>query len=146
MDGWQQWAAAGRRRTAGRQRLATAAAAGSPEMAGKRSRASNRKEKTPGGRGEDVEAHQGLEGERNTAEEEIRAARRSSGGSSGVAALCTRERKEKWCGVKRRSCCPFYSTAEVKGRRCGGGGRRGRWAAAINGDELGGGGYGERKG
>jgi hypothetical protein len=28
MDGWQQWAAAGRRRTAGRRRLA---AAGSPE-------------------------------------------------------------------------------------------------------------------
>jgi hypothetical protein len=45
-----------------------------------RSRASNRKEKTPGGRGEDVEAHQGLEGVRNTAEEEIGAARWSSGG------------------------------------------------------------------
>jgi hypothetical protein len=98
-------------------------------MAGKRSRASNRKKKTPGGRGEDVEAHQGLEGEGNTAEEEIGAARRSSGGSSGVAALCTRERKEKWCGVKRRCCCPFIgqrgkgegrgeAVAELGGGRC----------------------------
>jgi hypothetical protein len=55
--------------------------------------------------------------------EEIGAARRSSGGSSGVVALCTRERKEKWCGVKRRSCCPFI------GRR-GKGRRRARWCAA----------------
>jgi hypothetical protein len=93
-----------------------------------RSRASNRKEKTPGGRGEDVEAHQGLEGVRNTAEEEIGAVRRSSGGSSGVAALCTRERKEKWCGVKRRWCRPFI-------------GPRGKGKGAVEavGGEVGGG-------
>jgi hypothetical protein len=76
-------------------------------MAGKRSRASNCKKNTPGGRGEDVEAHQGLEGEGNTTEEEIGAARRSSGGSSGVAALRTKEREGEWCGVKRRPDAPF---------------------------------------
>jgi hypothetical protein len=45
---------------------------------------------------------------RGAAEKEIGAARRSSGSSSGVAALCTRERKEKWCGVKRRFGLAFY--------------------------------------
>jgi hypothetical protein len=77
-------------------------------MAGKRSRASNHKKKTPGGRGEDVEAHQGLEGEGNTAEEEIGAARRSFGGSSGVAALRTKEREGEWCGVKREVVLILY--------------------------------------
>jgi hypothetical protein len=86
-------------------------------MAGKRSRASNRKKRTPGGRGEDVEAHLGLEGEGNTAEEEIRAARRSSGGSSGVAALRTKEREGEWCRVKRRPGAPFIGLRrERKGR------------------------------
>jgi hypothetical protein len=86
-------------------------------MAGKRSRASNRKKKTPGGGEEDVEAHQGLEGEGNTAEEEIGAVRRSSGGSSGVAALRTKEREGEWCGVKRRPGAPFIGLRrERKGR------------------------------
>jgi hypothetical protein len=64
-----------------------------------------------------VEAHLGLEGEGNTAEEEIRAARRSSGGSSGVAALRTKEREGEWCRVKRRPGAPFIGLRrERKGR------------------------------
>jgi hypothetical protein len=69
--------------------------------------------------------------------EEIGAARWSSGGSSGAAALHTREREGEWCGVKRRW-CSFFIGRRGKGRRRGeavAGARR----AAING---GGGGSG----
>jgi hypothetical protein len=48
--------------------------------------------------------------------EEIGAARRSSGGSSGAAALRTREREGKWCRVKRRWCRPFYNSERSRGR------------------------------
>jgi hypothetical protein len=50
----------------------------------------------PGGREGWRGAHQGLGAEGNTAEKEIGAARRSSGGSSGAAALHTREREADW--------------------------------------------------
>jgi hypothetical protein len=64
-----------------------------------------------------VEVHQGLEGEGNMAEEEIGAAWRSSGSSSGVAALRTKEREGEWCGVKRRPGAPFiWRRRERKGR------------------------------
>jgi hypothetical protein len=71
MDGWQQWAAAGRRRMAGRRRLTAVAAAGSPEMAGKRSRSLDRTGKTPkeGGGHEDFTT--GLGTVRGAAEKEI---------------------------------------------------------------------------
>jgi hypothetical protein len=48
--------------------------------------------------------------------EEIGAARRSSDGSSSAAALRTREREGKWCGVKRRWCRPFYNSERSRGR------------------------------
>jgi hypothetical protein len=91
---------------------------GSPAMARSAIRAPNRAEISPGGRGEDKEAHQGLGGEGIRAEEEIGAARRSSGGSSGAAALHTREREREWCGVTRRW-CSFFIGRRGKGRRRG---------------------------
>jgi hypothetical protein len=62
---------------------------------------------------------------------EIGAGRRSSGGSSGAAALRTREREGEWCGVKRRWCCPFYNSKRSRGRGVEAV-ARGWWAAAIN--------------
>jgi hypothetical protein len=74
-----------------------------------------------------VEAHQELEGEGNTAEEEIGAARRSSGGLLGAAALRERGRAEKRRVVKRGLCPPFYSP-EREGRRA-----RRRWSGEVGG-------------
>jgi hypothetical protein len=56
-------------------------------MAGKRSRAPNRAKKTPGGRGEDEEAHEGLGGEGRAPVEEIEAALRRAGSAPAKALL-----------------------------------------------------------
>jgi hypothetical protein len=65
-----------------------------------RSCASNRKEKIPGGRGEDVEAHQGLEGVGAAPEEEIGAAalRRRSVLRCGGAAVREEGKGAVWFG------------------------------------------------
>jgi hypothetical protein len=101
-----------------------------------RSRPPIRTGKLPEERRECEDLYHGLGTVRGAAEKEIEAARQSSGGSSGVAALCTRERKEKWCGVKRRFGLAFYraegevertaeavaaTVAAVSGRGRGGG-------------------------
>jgi hypothetical protein len=75
------------------------------------------RKKTPGGRGKDVEAHQGLEGERNTAEEEIGRHGGAPAVSSGGGAVEEWRSSGERCGVERRWCCPFI------GRRGKGKGR-----------------------
>jgi hypothetical protein len=67
---------------------------GSPAMARSAIRAPNRAEITPGGRGEDEEAHQGLGGEGRALVEEIerRLQRRRSGSGRDRAAVREEER------------------------------------------------------
>jgi hypothetical protein len=59
-------------------------------------------------RGGHKELTKGLGTEEETPVKETGAARRSSGGSFGAAALRVRGREEEWRGVKRRPWCTFY--------------------------------------
>jgi hypothetical protein len=77
-----------------------------------RSRASNRKEKIPGGRGEDVEAHQGLEGVGAAPEEEIGGEGRRWRWCSVAAAVRCGRRGREGRGMKRRPWGTFYRVEE----------------------------------
>jgi hypothetical protein len=115
-----------------------------------RSRASNRKEMTPGGRGEDVEAHQGLEEVRNTAEEEIGRRGGAPAVSSGGGAVAVREERRGGARGGEEMVPPLYRAERERE-----GARLRRWAArsvaAINGGSVrwrfrcGGGGKGKRR-
>jgi hypothetical protein len=101
-----------------------------------RSGAPNRKEKIPGERGEDVEAHQGLEGVGAAPEEEIGGEGRRWRRCSVAAAVRCGRRGREGRGVERRPEGILYRwRGEGRGHGQGGGGVGG--AGAINGTRCG---------